>query len=300
VVIKIKRLLYAIIGFLAGLLLGFLLWGNAKSVEATQDKVTICHATASNSNPYIVNQPDKSGDVAGHDDHDGGVYPADPWGDIIPPFTYTEEEEVCGWEWHIWHWVWDCDDVDVEHQYPGKNWPEGQAIWENGCVIPEEPPVDVCPNLEDVQETVPEGYELKGEECVPVEPPCEENCEPPTATESGTPSSPLENRTTDAPMCGLQAPVLEAVNFHILRNGDTAIAKWQPTGGDVAHIYYKLVDSSAWEHAVRDIPNNGYFVITGLGSLDWTFALQQSNGCAGGVMSQEVVDGGTSSWVLFQ
>jgi hypothetical protein len=110
----------------------------------------------------------------------------------------------------------------------------------------------------------------------------------------------LENNTTDAPQCTATAPVLAALNFHVLRNGDTAIAKWMPTNGDSANIYYKLVTSASWEHAVRDIPNNGYFIINGLGNRDWTFALQQSNSCAGGLMSQFVVDGGTSHWVLFR
>jgi hypothetical protein len=117
---------------------------------------------------------------------------------------------------------------------------------------------------------------------------------------NGGSTSILINNTTDAPQCTATKPVLEALNFHILRNGDTAIAKWMPTNGNKANIYYKLVTSNSWEHAVRDIENNGYFVINGLGSKDWTFALQQANDCAGGLMSQYVVDGNSSIWVLFR
>jgi hypothetical protein len=91
-----------------------------------EDKVEICHRTNSNSNPYVQNSPSKSGDVNGHDGHEGPVW--NPflkdlgikWGDIIPPFDYGDNEH-----------------------YPGKNWddPEGQAIYENGCkpVVPPAP-----------------------------------------------------------------------------------------------------------------------------------------------------------------
>lgn len=90
---------------------------NSCNLELVEPKVDICHATDSHSNPYIQNQPDKSGDVSGHSSHTGSVwYPgiADhSWGDIIPPFAY------------------------VGGTFPGLNWTaEGQAIWNNGCNIP--------------------------------------------------------------------------------------------------------------------------------------------------------------------
>jgi len=58
-------------------------------------KVDICHRTNSNQNPYVVNAPDASGDVSGHDGHDGPVWDDSlkenhiKWGDIIPPFKYS-------------------------------------------------------------------------------------------------------------------------------------------------------------------------------------------------------------------
>ena len=53
----------------------------------------------------------------GHDTHDGGVFPADPHGDIIPP-----SEAESGF-------------------YPGQNWnAEGQAIFFNNCQPGDEPP----------------------------------------------------------------------------------------------------------------------------------------------------------------
>jgi hypothetical protein len=79
------------------------------------DTVTICHATGSDSNPYVVHNPAKSGDVSGHAGHTGPVWfdgIAVDWGDIIPPFDY------------------------VGGSYPGMNWtPEGIAIYEAGCAV---------------------------------------------------------------------------------------------------------------------------------------------------------------------
>lgn len=92
------------------------------SVEAaapicnSEDKVPICHATSSSSNPYNPQCPNKSADVSGHDGHSGGVYPDNPWGDIIPPFTYSCDAGTC--------------------TYPGKNWnTAGEEIYNNNCQL---------------------------------------------------------------------------------------------------------------------------------------------------------------------
>ena len=135
----------------------------ARGNGSSNDKVKICHSTSSHSNPYVENEPDKSGDLNGHVGHTGGVYPADPWGDIIPPFDYQVWEKVGSHE--------ECpssnsayslirapgktchkiigkklkfaypitvDDYDwVTHNFPGMNWTtEGQAIWNNDCNVP--------------------------------------------------------------------------------------------------------------------------------------------------------------------
>ena len=85
-------------------------------LELVDDKVTICHATSSHSNPYNEEEPNKSADVSGHDDHDGEIwYPGieKEWGDIIPPFAY------------------------IGGTYPGQNWTtDGQSIWNNDCNLP--------------------------------------------------------------------------------------------------------------------------------------------------------------------
>ena len=85
-----------------------------------EDKVTICHATASTTNPYIVlsvpvNSVDGDGNGDHYAEHQGPVFSLDQptgtvWGDIIPP---------------------------VRPYHDGLNWDEiGQAIYENGCVLP--------------------------------------------------------------------------------------------------------------------------------------------------------------------
>jgi uncharacterized repeat protein (TIGR01451 family) len=75
-------------------------------------KVTICHATASETNPYVQEQVDDDSIVKeGHGDHPD---------DIIPPFSYEEDGET--------------------QHYPGKNWnAAGEAILLNGCNVPEPP-----------------------------------------------------------------------------------------------------------------------------------------------------------------
>jgi uncharacterized repeat protein (TIGR01451 family) len=80
--------------------------------------ITICHATGSAGNPFVVNSPDASGNVGGHGDHPG---------DIIPPFQ----------------WI---DSNGATQQFPGQNWDTdfggypGSAWWENGCKQPEPEP----------------------------------------------------------------------------------------------------------------------------------------------------------------
>ncbi len=76
------------------------------------EPVTLCHRTGAADNPYVVITIDADAVLQqGHDIHD--QIGNGPVGDIIPPFEYSDGS------------------------YPGKNWTaEGQAILENGCVIP--------------------------------------------------------------------------------------------------------------------------------------------------------------------
>lgn len=101
----------------AGLALG------APASADPRETVTICHATTSDNNPYVTEHPAKDGKVSGHADHTGPVWDATlkaqkiSWGDIIPPFDYTDGNQV--------------------KHYDGLNWTTaGQAIFNNGCKAP--------------------------------------------------------------------------------------------------------------------------------------------------------------------
>lgn len=72
------------------------------------NKVTICHATSSQTNPYVQIKVNANGSVSGHSGHSN---------DIIPPFTYN--------------------DNGSNKNFPGLNWTtHGQAIYNNNCVDP--------------------------------------------------------------------------------------------------------------------------------------------------------------------
>jgi hypothetical protein len=123
-----KRARLGLLGVLGAVALATTSWvltaGLASAApSASADTITICHATSSDTNPYIVENPDKSGDVSGHADHIGPIWTADlkdqhiSWGDIIPPFDFPGGH------------------------YDGLNWTAyGQATWANGCV-PTQPTV---------------------------------------------------------------------------------------------------------------------------------------------------------------
>jgi hypothetical protein len=96
------------------------------ALAGDKTEITICHATGADNNPYVVNSPaiNSSGAFAGelsggHNDHTGPIwFPGITvaWGDIIPPYEYAP----------------------ANFSYPGLNWTaEGQAIYNNGCAIPE-------------------------------------------------------------------------------------------------------------------------------------------------------------------
>jgi uncharacterized repeat protein (TIGR01451 family) len=96
----------------AGLATGALTQAPGIPVVREGTPVTICHATASATNPYVQESPDADSIVKdnGHDSHPD---------DIIPPFSYGE---------------------NGDQHYAGKNWDaRGQAIWGNGCEVPKPP-----------------------------------------------------------------------------------------------------------------------------------------------------------------
>jgi hypothetical protein len=87
------------------------------------NKVTICHATGSKTNPFVQISPNANGVVAGHEAHQDGR-------DIIPAFQYN--------------------DHGANKTFPGQNWDtNGKATYNNGCKpcnTPSQPtPVTVKP-----------------------------------------------------------------------------------------------------------------------------------------------------------
>jgi hypothetical protein len=88
----------------------------AQGNSINQGKHTICHATGSESNPFVTITPAKAGVFNGHlgDGHQLGE-------DIIPPFEY------------------DSDRDGTPEEY-SQNWPEGEAIFDNGCELVSEGP----------------------------------------------------------------------------------------------------------------------------------------------------------------
>jgi hypothetical protein len=94
-------------------------WSSATAAVA--DKQNICHATGSDTVPYIHEAPAKSGDLAGHVTHTGPLWSPTlkgsgiAWGDIVPPFDWT--------------------DATGTHHFAGLNWPAGQATFDHGCTL---------------------------------------------------------------------------------------------------------------------------------------------------------------------
>jgi len=89
-------------------------------VRDSGPNITICHATASATNPYNQLQVDADSIVKenGHDSHPN---------DIIPPFDWVDKD-------------------GQTHHYPGKNWPND--TWLNGCQPPPPPkPLPVQPTV---------------------------------------------------------------------------------------------------------------------------------------------------------
>jgi len=123
--------------------------GVATASKPPSHKVTICHATGSTTNPFVSITVDVASILNGHG-HSGHD-------DIIPAFSYTDHH-------------------GVTHSYPGQNLgtdyngSSGSAVLANGCVIPA-PPTDVCPNIEGIQTSVPEGDVVNADgDCVAAPP----------------------------------------------------------------------------------------------------------------------------------
>jgi hypothetical protein len=127
---NVRRRLAATV--LCALLVVLGLVSSAAATKPNPDhKITLCHRTASYTNPYVVITVDIASVIfEGHDGHDGRVFfPTIPkhekWGDIIPPFNFGPGRV-----------------------YAGKNWTaEGSAIFDAGCIAPGAPQTTTTPTV---------------------------------------------------------------------------------------------------------------------------------------------------------
>jgi LPXTG-motif cell wall-anchored protein len=75
--------------------------GNGVATGDDTPKITLCHATNSDTNPYVVITVDSSSVITqGHDGHTGPIWNATlkdqkiDWGDVIPSFTYVDKNDA--------------------------------------------------------------------------------------------------------------------------------------------------------------------------------------------------------------
>lgn len=136
------------------------------------------------------------------------------------------------------------------------------------------PVIDVCPNLEGDQETLPEGYHYDNEE----------NCVPNVVEEPEEPEVPVRVETpltqAGTPSCPNTAPT-KVPNIFVTNAGIGALeVRWIPTGGNFAHILYGF-EAGKPLYSLLNTPNDGVEVINLLnsGSHYW-FSVVNGEGCA--------------------
>jgi hypothetical protein len=179
--------------------------------EGEHELVSVCMASGAASVPYALEQFSATAIINGKgvahkegpaNDPVVGVFPATPWGNIVPPVTHTSGKVFAGLNW----------DAD------------GQRIWNAGCeyAVPAEPApapalapssapaaTDFCPDLDGVQW---ENYDcntpqaVAAEVTVPAEPAIVVTAEPAAAV---VPES-VQPTAVTAPEAGTAPPVVAA------------------------------------------------------------------------------------------
>lgn len=118
-----------------------------------------------------------------------------------------------------------------------------------------------------------------------------------------TPTPEPERPTTPAgaPQCTDSTPLVLPSNVHVVRSGADATVNFF-TSSKNANIYFKEVNSSSWQHAVRDISVTGGYVSYTIHDLNpalgYTFGVQAANSCAGGETVLAVVVDGPQSFTF--
>jgi len=122
-----KRARLGLLGVLSAVALATTSWAVMAGPAVARETIKICHATGSNTNPYVTENPAKDGDVSGHADHTGPIWfdgITVEWGDIIPPFDFEGGS------------------------FPGLNWDAyGQATWNADCVPTLPPTTTLAPQV---------------------------------------------------------------------------------------------------------------------------------------------------------
>jgi len=157
------------------------------ALAGDKTEIVICHGTGSQGNPYVVNSPaiNSSGAfagelAAGHNDHVGPLwFPGitETWGDIIPPYDYEP----------------------ADFHFAGLNWTaEGQAIYNNGCNIPQPSP-SPTPTPEASPTPTPEASPTPTPEASPTPTPEASPTPTPTPQPTPTPTPPPTPNPTPQP-----------------------------------------------------------------------------------------------------
>jgi hypothetical protein len=176
--VSIKKLVTVLVGFAFFSVGCGLLFAVGTSSASSEDKVTICHRTSSQTNPYVRQTVDRSSIKEGHSLHVGPVWSdgIEPfWGDIIPPF-----EDFAGYNWTE----------------------EGQSIWSNKCNLVSPTPTPTPTETENETESptpTPTPTPTATETETPTPTPSETVTETPTPepTETETPTATPTPTTTE-------------------------------------------------------------------------------------------------------
>jgi len=148
--------------------------------------------------------------------------------------------------------------------------PEGY-VNDDGVCTPEEEEVDACLNIEGFQEVIPQGYHFEEEVGCVIDTP-----------EPGPEPTRVETPLTEAgaPVCSEVAPA-KIPNIFVVNAGVGKLeVRWIPTGGEFAHIFYGA-EAGKPEHSLINTPNDGVEVIGALNSgQHYWFSVVNGGGCA--------------------
>ncbi len=223
-----------VICLLCLLVIGLPLAGQVSAANINHQKVVICHAHASESNPFNQETVDDDAvDGVGNADHNREGHQNGE--DIIPPGS------------------WDAD---------GRNWnTQGQVIWNNGCNVSQPTPTATpiltpTPTLELTPTITPTATPS----ATVTQTPCGDECKPKEVTKT----------QPAAGICTAGVPG-NVGNIYVatgIPNDNKLEVRWSNAspneGAEKAHIMYTDGKPGDWRYALLDTNNDGTEVIGGL------------------------------------